>query len=214
MVSTIKRKLRCRRGEGYIDVVITVLCVMLVLALALQVLPAFIYKQQLDNFATELAREAEIAGRVGSETDRRAQVMREKTGLNPDISWSASGRIQLNQEFTVTVTMRWRASRPRTASTRPASTSGDRLRVRVVRSMPSSSASSPSTRGSRSLRRRMEYWLRLRPTGASAWSYTCVTRRLARRRRKQVHWLGVEERAGGVIDIPGEGSEAIMCICT
>lgn len=107
MVSTIKQKLRCRRGEGYIDVVITVLCVMLVLALALQVLPAFIYKQQLDNFATELAREAEIAGRVGSETDRRAQVMREKTGLNPDISWSASGRIQLNQEFTVTVTMRY-----------------------------------------------------------------------------------------------------------
>ena len=114
----------------------------------------------------------------------------------------------------VTVTMRWRASRPRTASTNPASTRGDRLRVRVVRSMPSSSASSPSTRGSRSLRRRMEYWLRLRPTGASAWSYTCVTRRLARRRRKQVHWLGVEERGGGVIDIPEEGSEAIMCICT
>ena len=107
IVKRIKQILRCRRGEGYIDVVILVLVVMLVLALAISVLPAFIYKQQLDNFATEIAREAEIAGRVGTETDRRAQVMREKTGLDPTISWSNSGRIQLNQEFTVTVTMQY-----------------------------------------------------------------------------------------------------------
>lgn len=80
---------------------------MLVLGLALRVLPAFVYKQQLDNFATELAREAEIAGRIGAETDRRAQVMREKTGLDPTITWSTSGRVQLNGEFTVTVTMQY-----------------------------------------------------------------------------------------------------------
>ena len=61
-------------------------------------------KQQLDTFATELIREAEIAGRVGSETDRREQALREQTGLNPDISWSRTGRIQLNQEVAVTVT--------------------------------------------------------------------------------------------------------------
>ena len=51
----LKRILRSRRGEGYIDVCVLVLCAMLVIALAVQVLPAFIAKQQLDIFATELA---------------------------------------------------------------------------------------------------------------------------------------------------------------
>lgn len=83
---------------------ILVLCAMLVIALAVRIFPVFVAKQQLDTFATELIREAEIAGRVGSETDRREQALREQTGLNPDISWSRTGRIQLNQEVAVTVT--------------------------------------------------------------------------------------------------------------
>jgi hypothetical protein len=98
--------LRSRRGEGYIDVAVLVLCVMLVVAVAVSVLPVFVTKNQLDTYAAELCREAEIAGRVGSETTLRAQVLSEKTGLSPDISWSKTGRLQLNEEFTVTVTMR------------------------------------------------------------------------------------------------------------
>ena len=31
----------------------------------------------------------------------------EKTGLNPEIHWSASGRIQLNEEVTVQLTYRY-----------------------------------------------------------------------------------------------------------
>lgn len=102
----IGRVLRNRKGEGYIDVVVLVLCAMLVVALAVKVLPVFIQKQQMDTFATELMREAEIAGRVGSETSRREQTLREKTGLDPTISWSRRGNIQLNEEVTVTLTMR------------------------------------------------------------------------------------------------------------
>ena len=100
----LKQILRSRRGEGYIDVCVLVLWAMLVIALAVQVLPAFIAKQQLDIFATELVREAEIAGRVGPETDRREQALREHTGLDPEIEWSDTGRIQLNEEVTVTLT--------------------------------------------------------------------------------------------------------------
>ena len=92
------------RGEGYIDTCVLILCAMLVIALAVQVLPAFIAKQQLDTFATELVREAEIAGRIGPETDRREQALREQTGLDPEIEWSDTGRIQLNEEVTVTLT--------------------------------------------------------------------------------------------------------------
>ena len=67
--------------------------------------PVFTAKQQLDLFAAELVREAEISGRVGTETTLRAQVLRERTGLSPAISWSRSGRLQLNSEVTVTLTM-------------------------------------------------------------------------------------------------------------
>lgn len=96
--------LKNRRGEGYIDVVVLVLCAVMVLALSLRVLPVFVQKQQLDTFATELIREAEISGRVGTETSRRALVLQEKTGLSPTITWSRSGKIQLNEEVTVTLT--------------------------------------------------------------------------------------------------------------
>ena len=114
----LKKILRSKRGEGYLDVCILVLCAMLVIALAVRVFPVFVAKQQLDTYMRNLRMDraalllrqepqtsvAEIAGRVGSETDRREQALREQTGLNPDISWSRTGRIQLNQEVAVTVT--------------------------------------------------------------------------------------------------------------
>ena len=96
--------LRSKQGEGYIDVAVLVLCAMLVIALAVRVFPAYIIKQQVDTFATELMREAEIAGRVGTETTNRELLLREKTGITPTVTWSKSGRIQLNEEVTVTVT--------------------------------------------------------------------------------------------------------------
>lgn len=100
------KALKSKRGEGYIDVVVLVLVAMLVLTLCLRVLPVFVTKHQLDTFATELMRDAEIYGRVGSETTRRAAALREQTGLDPRIEWSDTGKIQLNQEVTVTLTLR------------------------------------------------------------------------------------------------------------
>ena len=101
----LRHLLKERQGEGYIDVVVLVLCAVFVLALAMQVLPVFIQKQQLDYYASELVREAEVTGRVGEETSRRAAVLTEKTGLTPDITWSTQGQIQLNSDVTVTLTM-------------------------------------------------------------------------------------------------------------
>ena len=98
------KALKNNRGEGYIDVVVLVLCAMLVIALAVKVFPAYIAKQKVDTFATELMREAEIAGRVGSETARREEILIEKAGINPDVDWSRTGKIQLNEEITVVVT--------------------------------------------------------------------------------------------------------------
>jgi len=78
---------------------------MLVIAVAISVLPVFVAKNKLDTYASELCREAEIAGYVGTQTTLRAQVLTEQTGLSPDISWSKTGNIQLNEEITVTLTM-------------------------------------------------------------------------------------------------------------
>ena len=100
-----RKKLLNERGEGYIDTVVLVLCAMLVIALAVRVYPVYIVKLQLDNFADELVREAEIAGRVGSETSDRERVLNDKTGLYPSVSWSKTGNIQLNEEVTVTLTL-------------------------------------------------------------------------------------------------------------
>ena len=100
------KALKNNRGEGYIDVVVLVLCAMLVIALAVKVFPAYIAKQKVDTFATELMREAEIAGRVGSETARREQILIEKTGIDPNVNWSRTGKVQLNEEITVVVTYR------------------------------------------------------------------------------------------------------------
>ena len=101
----MKKILKSKRGEGYIDVCVLVLCAVLVIVLAVRVLPVFIAKNQLDTYATELCREAEISGRVGSETSRRAAVLTEQNGLSPRISWSKTGSIQLNGEITVTLTL-------------------------------------------------------------------------------------------------------------
>ena len=103
----LKRVLEDKGGEGYIDVAVMVLSVFLVLALSMKLLPVFIAKQQLDTYATELCREAEISGRVGTETNRRAAGLTERTGLTPNIEWSDSGRIQLNEEVTVRLTYRY-----------------------------------------------------------------------------------------------------------
>lgn len=100
------KPLKNNRGEGYIDVVVLILCAMLVIALAVKVFPAYIAKQRVDTFATELVREAEIAGQIGSETSRRQQLLVEQTGISPEVSWSRTGKIQLNEEISVVVIYR------------------------------------------------------------------------------------------------------------
>ena len=68
----IYKIMRDKKGEGYIDAVVVVFCVMFVIALGVRIFPVFITKIQLDNFADELVREAEISGRAGCETTARA----------------------------------------------------------------------------------------------------------------------------------------------
>lgn len=102
-MKAVRKIMKDKKGEGYIDVAVIVFCLMLVIALGVRLFPIFITKLQLDNFADELVREAEICGRIGSETSARQSVLEEKTGLHPSVYWSVGGNIQLNEEVTVTV---------------------------------------------------------------------------------------------------------------
>lgn len=99
----MRRLLKEKHGEGFVDVCVLVLSVALVLALVVRIAPVFVAKQNLDVFADELVRTAEINGRVGSATSAKAADLREETGLDPDISWSDTGKIQLGNEVTVTL---------------------------------------------------------------------------------------------------------------
>lgn len=96
--------LKDKKGNSFIDACVFVLAVAMVLALVVKVMPVFIVKQQLNTFANELCRTAEIAGNVGSTTTEKAKQLSEQTGLNPTIQWSRTGNIQINQEVTVILT--------------------------------------------------------------------------------------------------------------
>lgn len=102
----LKRILKSRRGEGYIDVAVGVFVVMLVLAFAVTFLPVFVAKIQLDAFAAEAVRQAEIVG--GTNVSGRIAELREETGRDPDIRWDcdyySGSKVQLNDRISITLT--------------------------------------------------------------------------------------------------------------
>lgn len=98
----MRKILKSRRGEAAIEA-IAILFILLVSVVAFMNISSVVTaKQQLDTYASELCRTAEISGRVGSETTERAGELTEDTGLSPEISWSDTGKIQINKKITVT----------------------------------------------------------------------------------------------------------------
>ena len=96
------------RGEGYIDVAVITMTVVLALSVIISILPVFVAKYALDLFANEILREAEISGATGTAgyAARYAQ-MSEQTGLSPSVSFSGTqygrgNRVQLGGNITVT----------------------------------------------------------------------------------------------------------------
>lgn len=108
MKRRIRDVCRNRRGEGYIDVAVSVLCLMLVVALAMTLFPVFMKKQQLDSFADEIVRQAEIVG--GTDVSGRIVQLKQETGLDPQIQWNceyySGNKVQLNGDIHVTLTQR------------------------------------------------------------------------------------------------------------
>lgn len=99
----IKKILKSKRGEITTQTVAILILSMLVISFAIHVFPVFVAKQQFDTYATELCREAELVGQVGDQTTAKAEKLTKQTGLSPTITWSATGKIQLDDEITVTL---------------------------------------------------------------------------------------------------------------
>lgn len=98
--------LHSTRGEATIDATTVLIASLFVIAVVLfHLFPVFIAKQQINTYAQELCRTAEISGRVGQETMEREQELTDNTGLSPKIEWSNTGKIQLGDTITVTCTV-------------------------------------------------------------------------------------------------------------
>lgn len=97
------KRLAEKKGSTYIGVTIFVMIMVMMLMFIITVAPVFLTKMTLNNYANELCREAEIAGRVGSETTARLERLNETSGITPTVVWSKNGKIQIGDTFTVTV---------------------------------------------------------------------------------------------------------------
>ena len=97
--------LRSKRGEMLVTVSVVLMVAMTVVAFSTKLYPVFLHKQQLDTYAGELCRVAEISGRVGDETVAKEEKLNAEMKTSPNVAWNTSGKVQLNGEITVTCTI-------------------------------------------------------------------------------------------------------------
>lgn len=97
--------LKSRRGEIMVTVCVVLMVSMTVIAFGMKLYPVYIRGQQLNTYATELCRVAEISGRIGEETDAEQAKLNRLLNMSPEVSWNTSGNVQLGGTITVTCTM-------------------------------------------------------------------------------------------------------------
>ncbi len=110
---SFKKPFLTKKGEGYIDVIVSVWILSMLLALALHVFQFFTVKQDMDFFAREMAKAAAAYGEIRDGTDKRYGELVEETGLSPDsCTWTADyfnearKRVQLGDPIKVKLTYR------------------------------------------------------------------------------------------------------------
>ncbi len=103
MIKKIKNTLASTDGFGYIEIIAIIMVTMMLIALAIRVYPVFITKMNMDTFAQELVRVAEVEGRIGKETTAKEKQLQSVFGIKPKVEWSKKGAIQLSEEFSVII---------------------------------------------------------------------------------------------------------------
>ena len=107
----MKKLIRSRRGEMFIDVAVMVLCAMMIIVLAINTFSFFSIKQDLDYYAKEMIKVSTVAGKAaGTEINERKIELDAETGLTPTVSFSAAyfnaaaRTVQFGETITVTLT--------------------------------------------------------------------------------------------------------------
>ncbi|MDB8790405.1 DUF4320 family protein [Romboutsia sp. 1001216sp1] len=100
--------LKNKKGQGYVDVAVMVLVFALVMAFALSVFPVFVAKSNLNKFASEVVREAETTGQIGSSVQDRINKLKKDLENVDSIDWKVNyiygtNKIQLGDPIEVTV---------------------------------------------------------------------------------------------------------------
>lgn len=101
-----------RNEKGAIDesiwIIIIIFIVALLVGLVINVLPVIIAKSQLNHYANEIVRIAEISGEVGQDVDNEIEKLNKSIAEPDKIEWSTkyingTNKVQLNEEIKVTV---------------------------------------------------------------------------------------------------------------
>ena len=107
----IKRILKSRRGEGYIDICIGVIVFVMILVIAINIFSFITLRVEMDQIADELLESATFTGCFGSDFQSRNAELKEQY-YSYDVSYGADEyfnstyhRVQLGHVMNVTVTV-------------------------------------------------------------------------------------------------------------
>lgn len=106
----IKKIFKSKRGEGYIDIAIGVVCIAAFIALTLNIFTFVSLKTTLDRITDDLIEVATYTGTFGSEFDDRVQLLQDQyfdftVEYYADFYNSTYKRVQIGEEMGVRVTI-------------------------------------------------------------------------------------------------------------
>jgi len=106
LVRKLRKKVKNDKGEGYIDLVISISVIIVVTYMCILIFPVFIAKQNVDYMAKSIVRTVEMTGEQGMVLRNEIDNLKRETGLAPSIDIIGdfdSGRLQIRERFSVTV---------------------------------------------------------------------------------------------------------------
>jgi hypothetical protein len=86
----MKKIIRNRRGENYIDTVVGVVAAMMVIVVALNIFSFLTLKQDLDYYAKEMVEVCCSYGKTCDEVQDRDEELAAELGLDPDLSFNGT----------------------------------------------------------------------------------------------------------------------------
>ncbi len=105
----MKKILKSKNGEGYIDLAVAVLVLVFILVVAISLWSAITLKQDMRYMCEELIETATSTGKIGDEVNRRFAELCSETGITPTVSWNATyynaakKQVQLGDTITCTI---------------------------------------------------------------------------------------------------------------